>query len=74
MHEGDSKLRGCDLMALRVDDVATNGYAVDRATGAGPFASSSPSQRARLSTTIFASPAASRGTTVPGPQGSRSLP
>ena len=28
----DSKLRGCDLMALRVDDVAPNGYAVDRAT------------------------------------------
>ena len=28
----DSKLRGCDLIALRVDDVAPNGYAVDRAT------------------------------------------
>jgi integrase len=28
----DSKLRGCDLMALRVDDVAPNGYAIDRAT------------------------------------------
>src|SRR5262249_1328736 len=28
----DSKLRGCDLVALRVDDVAPNGYAVDRAT------------------------------------------
>jgi integrase len=27
----DSKLRGCDLVALRVDDVP-NGYAVDRAT------------------------------------------
>jgi integrase len=27
----DSKLRGCDLVALRVDDVAPNGYAVDRA-------------------------------------------
>src|SRR5262249_45466751 len=27
----DSKLRGCDLIALRVDDVAPNGYAVDRA-------------------------------------------
>lgn len=26
----DSKLRGCDLVALRVDDVAPNGYAVDR--------------------------------------------
>ena len=28
----DSKLRGCDLVALRVDNVAANGYAVDRAT------------------------------------------
>jgi hypothetical protein len=28
----DSKLRGCDLVALRVDDMAANGYAVDRAT------------------------------------------
>jgi integrase len=28
----DSKLRGCDLVALRVDDVAASGYAADRAT------------------------------------------
>ena len=28
----DSKLRGCDLVALRADDVAPNGYAVDRST------------------------------------------
>ena len=28
----DSKLRGCDLMALRVDDVAPNSYAIDRPT------------------------------------------
>ena len=28
----DSKLRGSDLVALRVDDVAPNGYAIDRAT------------------------------------------
>jgi len=28
----DSKLRGCDLVAIRVDDVAPNGYATDRAT------------------------------------------
>jgi hypothetical protein len=28
----DSKLRGCDVVALRVDDVAPSGYAVDRAT------------------------------------------
>jgi integrase len=27
----DSKLRGCDLVALRVDDLARNVYAVDRA-------------------------------------------
>ena len=27
-----SKLRGCDLVALRVDDVAPNGYAMDRAS------------------------------------------
>ena len=28
----DSKLRGCDVVAIRVDDVAPRGYAVDRAT------------------------------------------
>ena len=28
----DSKLRGCDVVALRVENVAPNGYAVDRAT------------------------------------------
>ena len=28
----DSKLRGCDIVALRVEDVAPSGYAVDRAT------------------------------------------
>ena len=28
----DSKLRGCDLVGLRVDDVAPNGYALDGAT------------------------------------------
>jgi integrase len=27
----DSKLRGCDVVALRVEDVAPNGYAVERA-------------------------------------------
>jgi integrase len=26
----DSKLRDCDLVALRVDDVARNGYAIER--------------------------------------------
>jgi integrase len=28
----DSKLRGCDVVALRVDDIAPSGYAMDRAT------------------------------------------
>ena len=28
----DSKLRGCDVVSLRVDDVAPHGYTIDRAT------------------------------------------
>jgi hypothetical protein len=28
----DSKLRGCDIVALKVEDVALNGYCADRAT------------------------------------------
>jgi len=28
----DSKLRGCDVVALKIEDVAPNGYAADRAT------------------------------------------
>ena len=28
----DSKLRGCDVVALKVEHVAPNGYAIDRAT------------------------------------------
>src|SRR5260221_14724230 len=28
----DSKLRGCDVVAVHVDDVAPSGYAMDRAT------------------------------------------
>jgi integrase len=28
----DSKLRGCDVIAVKADDVAPNGYAADRAT------------------------------------------
>jgi integrase len=28
----DSKLRGCDVVALKVDDIAPSGYSVDRAT------------------------------------------
>jgi hypothetical protein len=52
----DSKLRGCDVVSLKVVDVAPNGYAVDR----GPFDSakqeglfaSTLSKPARRSTTI----------------------
>ena len=28
----DSKLRGCDVVAIRLEDVAPSGYALDRAT------------------------------------------
>ena len=28
----DSKLRGCDVVALEVEDIAPNGYGADRAT------------------------------------------
>jgi hypothetical protein len=28
----DSKLRGCDVVALKVEDVAPSGYSVDQAT------------------------------------------
>ena len=28
----DSKLRGCDVVALKVEDVAPNGYSIDRTT------------------------------------------
>ena len=28
----DSKLRGCDLVHLKVENIAPNGYAIDRAT------------------------------------------
>jgi len=28
----DSKLRGCDVVALKIEDIAPNGYAIDRAT------------------------------------------
>src|SRR5882762_8762206 len=28
----DSKLRGCDVVALKVEDIAPHGYAVERAT------------------------------------------
>jgi hypothetical protein len=53
----DSKLRGCDLVGLRIADVAPHGYAVDRAsvrqrkTG-GRFASRLRSKPDKRSTTI----------------------
>src|SRR5215475_13363315 len=28
----DSKLRGCDVVALKVEDIAPTGYTIDRAT------------------------------------------
>ena len=28
----DSKLRGCDVVAIKVEDIAASGYAADRAT------------------------------------------
>ena len=28
----DSKLRGCDVVAIRVEDIAPHGYAIERAT------------------------------------------
>lgn len=31
----DSKLRGCDVVALKVEDVAPGGYTIDRATARG---------------------------------------
>ena len=53
----DSKLRGCDVVALKIADVAPHGYAVDRASvrqrkQEGPFALRSRSKRAKRSTTI----------------------
>jgi hypothetical protein len=62
----DSKLRGCDLVALRVDDVAPNGYAVDRATvrqrkTGRPVHLSSRRSHGRRSTTICERVAGSRG-------------
>jgi hypothetical protein len=31
----DSKLRGCDVVAIRVEDVAASGYTADRAQPSG---------------------------------------
>ena len=55
----DSKLRGCDVVAVRVDDVAPNGYAIDgrlfdKRKPAVPCGLSSPSKPAKRSTSICA--------------------
>ena len=41
----DSKLRGCDVVAVRVDDVAPSGYSMDRATIRPPRLDGSPDVR-----------------------------
>ena len=56
----DSKLRGCDVVSLRVEDVAPHGYTIERATvrqkkTGRPSGSKSPSRRARRWMNIFAS-------------------
>jgi hypothetical protein len=53
----DSKLRGCDLVKLRIADVAPHGYAIDRASvrqrkRESPFVSRSRSKPATPSATI----------------------
>jgi len=53
----DSKLRGCDLVSLRLSDIAPRGYAVDRATirqhkTGRPVCLDSPSRPAKPSTII----------------------
>ena len=53
----DSKLRGCNLVGLRIADVAAHGYAVDRASvrqrnREGRFASRLRSKPDKRSTTI----------------------
>ncbi len=50
----DSKLRACDVVNLKVDDVAPHGYAIERATvrqRKTPSNSRSPSRPARQSMT-----------------------
>src|SRR5215210_7391491 len=43
----DSKLRGCDVVAIRVEDVAAGGYTADRATGPSSFCLDIPRSKAR---------------------------
>ena len=61
----DSKLRGCDVVSLKVEDIAPHGYAMERATvrqrkPAVPSASRSPNNPAKLSMSIFALQKAAR--------------
>jgi len=56
----DSKLRGCDVVAVRVDDVAPNDYTLDgsiarrsaRRRRGARSGSNSPSRRGKASTSI----------------------
>jgi hypothetical protein len=74
----DSKLRGCDLVALRVDDVAPHGYAIDRAnvrqrkTGR-PVRFELTEQTGSRSTRICAAAVGSRGRFCFGPGRPRSI-
>ena len=43
----DSKLRGCDIVAIRVEDVAAGGYTADPSTGAKNGAIRSPHRRGK---------------------------
>ena len=56
----DSKPRGCDVVALKVEDVAPNGYAIDRAT----VRQKKPADRSNLSRQTKP---AKRSTTISGP-------
>jgi hypothetical protein len=44
----DSKLRGCDVVALKVEDVARGGYTIDRATAKIKSAAADCSARGRI--------------------------
>jgi hypothetical protein len=47
----DSKLRGCDIVAIRIEDVAASGYTADRATlGVPPLRAMFPLLRLRRHT------------------------
>ena len=63
----DSKLRGCDVVALKVEDVAPHGYTIDRATvrqkkTGRPVKFELTEQTGKPSTTISRQQARSRAT------------